>query len=94
MSKTKKCEECDGLGYVDETKSIVDYVNGGYQDEVLKARCATMNNTDTIIASIKRKAFIIKDDLKRPPTRLTQAQRAEEIISLCELLEKALGADK
>ena len=52
-----------------------------------------MNDTDTIIASIKRKAFIIKDDLKRPPTRLTQAQRAEEIISLCELLEKALGAN-
>ena len=52
-----------------------------------------MNNTNTIIASIKRKAFIIKDDLKRPPTRLTQAQRAEEIISLCELLEKAMGAN-
>ena len=49
-----------------------------------------MNNDDTIIASIKRKAFIIKDDLKRPPARLTQVQRAEEIISLCELLEKAL----
>ena len=52
-----------------------------------------MNNTDTIIASIKRKAFIIKDDLKRPPARMTQMQRAEEIISLCELLEKALGAN-
>ena len=52
-----------------------------------------MNNADTIIASIKRKAFIIKDDLKRPPTRLTQSQRAEEIISLCELLEKHLGAN-
>ena len=53
-----------------------------------------MNNTDTIIASIKRKAFIIKDDLKRPPARLTQVQRAEEIISLCELLEKALEQNK
>ena len=52
-----------------------------------------MNNPDTIITSIKRKAFIIKDDLKRPPARLTQAQRAEEIISLCELLEKALEQD-
>ncbi len=53
-----------------------------------------MNNPDTIIASIKRKAFIIKDDLKRPPARLTQVQRAEEIISLCELLEKALEQNK
>jgi len=35
MTNTKKCEMCDGLGYVDETKSVVDYVNGGYQDEVL-----------------------------------------------------------
>ena len=52
-----------------------------------------MTETDTIIASIKRKAFIIKDDLKRPQTRLTQAQRAEEIISLCELLEKSLEAN-
>ena len=52
-----------------------------------------MNNADTIIASIKRKAFIIKDDLKRPPARMTQMQRAEEIISLCELLKKALGAN-
>ena len=52
-----------------------------------------MNNAETIVASIKRKALIIKDDLKRPPARLTQAQRAEEIISLCELLEKALGAN-
>lgn len=57
------------------------------------ARCATMNNADTIIASIKRKAVIIKDELKRPPTRLTQSQRAEEIISLCELLEKSLEAN-
>ena len=35
MSKTKKCDKCDGLGYVDETRDCVDYVNGGYQDEVL-----------------------------------------------------------
>ena len=36
MSNTKKCEKCDGLGYVDETRDIVDYVNGGYQYEELE----------------------------------------------------------
>lgn len=36
MSNTKKCEKCDGLGYVDETRDIVDYVNGGYQYEKLE----------------------------------------------------------
>ena len=35
-NNTKKCEKCDGLGYVDETRDIVDYVNGGYQYEKLE----------------------------------------------------------
>jgi len=43
------------------------------------------------VMSIRRKAEIMKEDLRKTPPRFTQSQRCEEIITLCELLENSLA---
>ena len=43
-----------------------------------------------IIMSIRRKADIMRMDAARKPERRTMKQRAEEIMALCEMLEKRL----
>ena len=43
-----------------------------------------------IIMSIRRKADIMRMDAGRKPERRTMKQRAEEIISLCDMLERRL----
>jgi len=40
--------------------------------------------------SIRRKADIMRMDAARKPERRTMKQRAEEIISLCDMLERRL----
>jgi hypothetical protein len=42
-----------------------------------------------IVRSINRKADIMRMDAGRGPERRTMKQRAEEIMSLCSMLEKA-----
>lgn len=42
------------------------------------------------IMAIRREAGILKQDAEREPRRLTMAQRAEGIITLCDLLETKL----
>ena len=44
----------------------------------------------TLVMSIRRKADIMRMDAGRGPERLTIKQRAEEIMALCEMLEKRL----
>ena len=48
-----------------------------------------MSAVEKIIASIRRKADIIRMDSKRDPRDPSLQQRAEEIMSLCDLLERA-----
>jgi len=43
-----------------------------------------------IVRSINRKADIMRMDAGRGPERRTMKQRAEEIMSLCSMLEKRL----
>jgi len=43
-----------------------------------------------LVMSIRRKADIMRMDAGRGPERLTIKQRAEEIISLCDMLERRL----
>lgn len=43
-----------------------------------------------IVRSISRKADIMRMDAGRNPERRTMKQRAEEIMSLCDMLEKRL----
>jgi hypothetical protein len=43
-----------------------------------------------IVRSISRKADILRMDAGRVPERLTIKQRSEEIIALCDMLEKRL----
>jgi hypothetical protein len=43
-----------------------------------------------LVMSIRRKADIMRMDAGRGPERLTIKQRAEEIMALCEMLEKRL----
>ena len=43
------------------------------------------------VMSIRRKAEIMKEDLRKTPPRFTQSQRCEEISTLCELLENSLA---
>ena len=43
-----------------------------------------------IVRSISRKADIMRMDAGRNPERRTMKQRAEEIMSLCSMLEKRL----
>ncbi len=43
-----------------------------------------------IVRSINRKADIMRMDAGRNPERRTMKQRAEEIMSLCTMLEKRL----
>ncbi len=43
-----------------------------------------------IVRSINRKADIMRMDAGRNPERRTMKQRAEEIMSLCSMLEKRL----
>ena len=43
-----------------------------------------------LVMSIRRKADIMRMDAARKPERRTMKQRAEEIISLCDMLERRL----
>ena len=43
-----------------------------------------------LVMSIRRKADIMRMDAGRGPERRTMKQRAEEIMSLCEMLERRL----
>ena len=43
-----------------------------------------------LVMSIRRKADIMRMDAARKPERRTMKQRAEEIMALCEMLEKRL----
>ena len=49
------------------------------------------NRPELFVMSIRRKASVMREDLLREPARHTQAQRCEEIIRLCEMLEESLG---
>ena len=49
------------------------------------------NRPELFVMSIRRKASVMREDLLREPARHTQAQRCEEIIRLCEMLEASLG---
>lgn len=50
------------------------------------------NRPELYVMSIQRKASVMREDLLRDPARHTQAQRCEEIIKLCEMLEESLSA--
>lgn len=50
------------------------------------------NRPELYVISIQRKASVMLEDLLREPARHTQAQRCEEIIKLCEMLEESLSA--
>jgi hypothetical protein len=47
-----------------------------------------------ILKSIRRKAWILKDDAKRPPPRPTMKQRAEEIITLSDMAMRQAGLEE
>lgn len=50
----------------------------------------TQPTRQMLVMSIRRKADIMRMDAGRGPERLTIKQRAEEIMALCEMLEKRL----
>lgn len=48
------------------------------------------NQPEIYIMAIRREAEILKQDAQREPRRLTMMQRAEGIVTLCDLLEAKL----
>jgi hypothetical protein len=61
---------------------------GAYIDE--DSSTPTQPTPLMLVMSIRRKADIMRMDAGRGPERLTIKQRAEEIMALCEMLEKRL----
>ena len=49
-----------------------------------------MSETDKYITSIRRKADILRMDAKREPRDEMLQQRAEEIMALCDALDRAV----
>jgi len=71
------------LSKIENCSTVGDYVD---EDD-------TRPNQPTplmIVRSISRKADILRMDAGRGPERPTIKQRAEEIIALCDMLEKRL----
>ena len=49
-----------------------------------------MSEADKFITSIRRKADILRTDAKREPRDEVLQQRAEEIMALCDALDRAV----